>query len=47
MSFYEMGYEAYYEGTSCPANLTEEQKREWGRGWRAADRREEYRLGNG
>jgi hypothetical protein len=40
---YEMGFEAYYTGTSVPPeHFTAEQRQWWQHGWRAADKREEY-----
>lgn len=39
---YEMGFEAYYTGTSVPPeHFTAEQRQRWQHGWRAADKRED------
>ena len=44
VSYHELGEDAYYAGTRMPEGLTEEQERAWNAGWRAADRRERWRL---
>lgn len=44
VSHFELGEDAYYAGTHMPTGLTAEQEREWNAGWRAADRRERWRL---
>ena len=43
-SCYELGYDAYYDGTKEPGWMSEQDRKEWRRGWRAADRYEEWRL---
>jgi hypothetical protein len=43
-SAYEMGYDAHQDGTNPPLNLTTDQLKEWNRGWRMADKRQQYLL---
>jgi hypothetical protein len=42
--WYNLGQEAYYDGSACPVDANEKQKEEWNRGWSVSDRRERYRL---
>jgi hypothetical protein len=44
VSYFDLGQDAYYAGTNMPQGLSAEQEREWNSGWRAADRRERWRL---
>lgn len=44
MSPYEMGYDAFYEGTKMPEGLSDLQKGQWQKGWRNADLREQWEL---
>lgn len=44
VSYHQLGEDAYYAGTCMPEGITAEQEQAWNAGWRAADRRERYRL---
>ena len=44
VSYFDLGQDAYYAGTRQPDGLTAEQEQQFIAGWRAADRRERWRL---
>jgi hypothetical protein len=41
---YEQGYDAHGDGSSPSPTLTEQELKEWYRGWRTAEEREWYIL---
>lgn len=44
MDFFKLGMDSWYSGRKMPDDINIDQQRDWIRGWRTIDRREDYRM---